>query len=138
MIRLPVRTIGLAACFVLSINFCTNNFFLARAEDKTPPEANAAKQAQAAAATPIKPKPLAGSTTKALAYLVSQQQPSGGFGQGGGWRSASQGGRVEGATVEDPADVGNTAIAALAMLRSGSTPRSGEYAKPLVKAIEFI
>ncbi|HEY2411976.1 MAG TPA: prenyltransferase/squalene oxidase repeat-containing protein [Pirellulaceae bacterium] len=83
-------------------------------------------------------KPLAEHTRKGLAYLVSQQSASGGFGQGGGWRSASQGGRVEGTNVEDPADVGNTAIAALALLRSGSTPSSGEYAKPLVKAIEFV
>ncbi len=84
-----------------------------------------------------KPKPIADYTTKGLAYLVSQQQSNGGFGQGGGWRSASQG-RVEGTNVEDPADVGNTAIAALAMLRSGSTPKTGEYAKQLTKAIEFI
>jgi hypothetical protein len=83
-------------------------------------------------------KPIAEHTQKGLAYLVSQQSASGGFGQGGGWRSASQGGRVEGSNVEDPADVGNTAIAALALIRSGSTPSSGKYAKPLVKAIEFV
>jgi hypothetical protein len=85
------------------------------------------------------PKPLAGHTHKGLAYLLNQQLTSGGFGQGGGWRTGSQGGgRVEGTNVEDPADVGNTAMAALAFIRSGSTPCTGEYAQPLVKTIEFV
>jgi hypothetical protein len=98
-----------------------------------------ARSPEQAIATKPAAKPLADHTQKGLAYLVSQQSASGGFGQGGGWRSASQGGsRVEGSNVEDPADVGNTAIAALALIRSGSTPSSGSLAKPLVKAIEFM
>ena len=45
-----------------------------------------------------------------LAYLISQQQEDGGFGQGGGWRQNVEGGngRVEGKEVKDPPDVGNT------------------------------
>src|SRR5262249_4431880 len=86
----------------------------------------------------VKPKPIAEKTKKALAYLVSQQHEDGGWGQGGGWRNASQGGRVEGAEVQDPSDVGNTAIAALALIRAGNTPQQGEYAKQVAKAAEFI
>ncbi|HMC10984.1 MAG TPA: prenyltransferase/squalene oxidase repeat-containing protein [Pirellulaceae bacterium] len=86
----------------------------------------------------IKPKLIAEQTKKGLAYLVSQQQANGGWGQGGGWRTASEGGRVEGGQVQDPPDVGNTAIAALALIRAGHTPKEGEYAKNVAKAIEFI
>jgi hypothetical protein len=86
----------------------------------------------------VKPKAIADETKKGLAYLVSQQHADGGWGQGGGWRSQSQGGRVEGAEVEDPSDVGNTAIAALALIRAGHTPKQGEYSKNLAKAAEFL
>ncbi len=86
----------------------------------------------------VKPKSIAEQSKKGLAYLASQQHADGGWGQGGGWRSQSQGGRVEGANVEDPSDVGNTAIAALALIRAGNTPKQGEYAKNVAKAVEFI
>jgi hypothetical protein len=45
---------------------------------------------------------------------------------------------VEGADVKDPPDVGNTCIAALALIRAGNTPAKGSYAKQLAKAIEFV
>ena len=77
------------------------------------------EQAKAA----VKPKSIAEQTKKGLAYLVSQQQENGGWGQGGGWRSANQG-RVEGGEVQDPPDVGNTAIAALALIRAGTRRRA--------------
>ncbi len=93
---------------------------------------------QPAANATVKPKTIAEQTKKGLAYLVSQQHANGGWGQGGGWRTQTQGGRVEGANVEDPADVGNTAIAALALIRAGHTPKQGEYAKNVAKAVEFI
>src|SRR5262245_12262225 len=70
----------------------------------------------------VKPKPLSYNVNRGLAYLVSQQDASGGWGQGGGWRTGSQGGRVEGASVADPPDVGNTCIATLALFRAGNTP----------------
>lgn len=91
------------------------------------------------AAGPVKPKPLSDNVNKALAYLIKQQHANGGWGQGGGWRVNIQGGgRVEGANVQDPPDVANTCIAALALLRAGHTPRQGEYAKNVAKAVEFI
>jgi hypothetical protein len=86
------------------------------------------------------PKPLSENTKRGLAYLISQQQPDGGWGQGGGWRTANQaqGGRVEGKDVKDPTDVGNTCIATLALIRAGHTPKTGEYAKQVTKAVEYI
>jgi hypothetical protein len=92
-----------------------------------------------AAATPVKAKPLSESVKKGLAYLVSQQKDNGGWGQGGGWRSNVQGGgRVEGKDVADPADVANTAVATLALVRAGNTPKGGEYAKNVTKAVDFL
>src|SRR5262245_50256398 len=98
-----------------------------------PPKPEAAKpdidKAAAAAAKPVTAKPLSPAVKKGLEYLVAQQHPNGGWGQGGGWRVGNQGGRVEGAEVQDPPDVGNTCIAVLALMRAGNTPNNGPYAK---------
>lgn len=92
-----------------------------------------------AAATPVKPKPLSDNVKKGLSYLVNQQHTDGGWGQGGGWRQADKGGgRVEGANVADPSDLGNTCIAVLALMRAGSTPKDGDYAKNIAKGVDFI
>jgi hypothetical protein len=90
------------------------------------------------ATAPITPKPLSAEVKKGLSYLVNQQQPNGGWGQGGGWRSSNGGGRVEGANVADPPDVASTCVAALALFRAGNTPREGPYAKNVARAVEFI
>jgi hypothetical protein len=82
--------------------------------------------------------PLADCTKKGLAYLAGQQNTDGGWGQGGGWRTTTQGGRVEGENVKDPSDVGNTCVAVLALVRSGSVPTQGEYATHVGKGIDFI
>src|SRR5687768_12918548 len=101
------------------------------ADDKPAPTAATAPAA-------VKPKPLSGIVNKGLAYLANQQRTDGGWGQGGGWHNQVQGGRVEGDNVEDPSDVANTCIAALALLRAGNTPTEGPYAKHLAKAVAFI
>ncbi len=84
------------------------------------------------------PKPLSDTVLKGLAYLAGQQHPTGGWAQGGGWRMGNQGARVEGPNVEDPPDVANTCVAALALLRAGNTPRQGEYAVHLGRALDFV
>ena len=87
----------------------------------------------------VKPKPLSQNTQKGLEYLIEQQDASGGWGQGGGWRQGTQGNaRVEGKDVKDPPDLGNTCISALALLRAGNTPQDGKYAKQLTRAVAFI
>src|SRR5205823_5729844 len=104
-------------------------------DKKTEP---AAKTEPAPMGTAVKPKPLSDEVKKGLAWLVQQQKDNGGWGQGGGWRTSGQGGRVEGQEVKDPPDVGNTCFAVLALLRAGNTPKEGPHAKNMAKAIEFI
>jgi hypothetical protein len=111
-----------------------------RAKDPEP-KADAAKGDSAPPANPMNPKPLSEEVKKGLVYLLGQQHTNGGWGQGGGWRTAGtagKGGRIEGGNVEDPPDVANTCMAAMALLRAGNTPKEGEYAKNIVKAVEFI
>jgi hypothetical protein len=75
-----------------------------------------------------------------LEYLLKQQQEEGGWGQGGGWRQGHDrnGGRVEGANVEDPADIGNSCVSLVALLRAGDSPAQGEHREASRKAFEFI
>jgi len=98
------------------------------------------KPAQSDSRKTVKPKELSDGVKRGLAYLVGQQHENGGFGQGGGWRSQSEGSgnRVEGKDVKDPPDVGNTCMAALALIRAGNTPKEGTYSKQLIKAIDFV
>jgi hypothetical protein len=86
----------------------------------------------------MNPKPISNAVKKGFSYLVSQQHADGGWGQGGGWRSDTQGGRVEGANVQDPADVANTCVAVLALLRGGHTPCKGDYANQIVRGLDFV
>ena len=75
-----------------------------------------------------------------LDYLLRQQHPDGGWGQGGGWRQNTRqgGGRVEGANVEDPSDLGNTCISLVTLLRAGHSPVSGAHRQAAAKAFEYI
>ncbi len=97
------------------------------------------KDESKAAATPVKAKALSETVKKGLAYLANQQHDDGGWGQGGGWRTNTQGnGRIEGKDVADPSDVASTSVATLALIRAGSTPKQGDHAKHIVKAVAFI
>ena len=75
-----------------------------------------------------------------IEYLLGQQQPDGGWGQGGGWRqNIGKGtGRVEGKDVEDPSDLGNTAVSFVTLLRAGYAPAAGDRHEAMMKAFEFI
>src|SRR5262249_17100385 len=84
------------------------------------------------------PKPFNDAVHKGFAYLIRQQSPEGGWSQGGGWRTNSDGGRIEGPNVADPPDVANTCVAALALLRGENTPRQGEYAANVARALDFV
>lgn len=89
--------------------------------------------------TAVDPKPLSDAVKKGLEYLVKAQQEDGGWNQGGGWRTqGNSGGRVEGKTVEDPSDVGNTCLALLALFRAGNTPTTGEYKDAVARGLRFV
>jgi prenyltransferase/squalene oxidase-like repeat protein len=129
----------------LSLMFVGSTAVIVRADEVPSPAQTATPGTPTTSKTeearkPVKPKELSDSVKKGLAYLISQQHETGGFGQGGGWRVNVEGqsGRVEGTDVKDPPDVGNTCIAALALIRAGNTPKDGQYAKQVAKAIDFI
>jgi mannose/cellobiose epimerase-like protein (N-acyl-D-glucosamine 2-epimerase family) len=86
----------------------------------------------------VKPKELSEAVKKGLEYLVKGQQEDGGWNQGGGWRNNTGGGRVEGKTVEDPSDIGNTCFVLLALLRAGNTAAEGPYKDAVKKGLKFV
>ncbi|HLJ97879.1 MAG TPA: prenyltransferase/squalene oxidase repeat-containing protein [Gemmataceae bacterium] len=88
----------------------------------------------AATVSPVQPKPLSENVKKGLAYLASQQHANGGWSQGE--ESAQMG--DSGGKVRDIPNVGDTCMAALALVRAGNTPKEGQYADHLLKAIDFI
>jgi hypothetical protein len=100
-----------------------------------------------------RPKALSRSVYAGIKFLVSQQQPNGGWGSGetfGGFGFA--GGPVGGVLGGRPGvpprgkvpqqavqtDVANTSIAGLALLRAGYTPRQGTYCVNLRKAVAYV
>jgi Prenyltransferase and squalene oxidase repeat len=110
-------------------------------ESKPDPNVNPVKVSDTIAKTDfvVKPKDLSAVVKKGLEYLVKSQQEDGGWNQGGGWRvGGGGGGRVEGAKVEDPSDIGNTCFALLALLRAGSTATEGEYKDAVKKGLKFV
>jgi len=107
------------------------------------PAAPAEKPAEATKPADLPPpKPLADPVKNGLAWLAKAQNFDGGWGQGGGWRTNLQGnasnGRVEGANVPDPSDIGNTAIVLQAFLRAGIKLDTGEHSQVAAKAAAFI
>lgn len=89
--------------------------------------------------TAVTPKALSAAVKKGLEWLAKSQQEDGGWNQGGGWRNqGTGGGRVEGKTVEDPSDVGNTCFALLTLFRAGSTPTTGEYREAVARGLRFV
>src|SRR5439155_11783428 len=80
------------------------------------------------------PKPLGEHVKKGIDYLVEHQLQSGGWAQGEE-AAAMRGSGGESATV---ANVGDTCIAALALIRAGNTPKEGVYAKNVARAVLFV
>ena len=81
--------------------------------------------------TAVDPKPLSDRVDKALDWLVKHQGEDGGWGQGEespGMRGSTQAG------VRDQSNVADTCIAALALIRSGSTPSQGRYREAVARA----
>ena len=82
----------------------------------------------------VEPKPLSNQVHRALGWLVSVQSESGGFAQG----EVAQTRRGNENQTYGQANAADTCAAALALLRSGSTPARGEHAKAIRSAIAFI
>jgi hypothetical protein len=82
----------------------------------------------------VQPKPLSENVRRGLAWLARMQQKGGGWSQGE--ESQAMGHGMD--NLRDVPNVADTCIAALAMMRAGSTPRSGEYAKNVSKAVAYV
>ncbi len=83
-----------------------------------------------AVAPAVKPKPLSGNVNKGLAWLAKRQLKNGGWGQG---EEAEAMGHDQD-QLRDKANVADTCMAALALIRSGSTPHSGPYQENVRRA----
>jgi hypothetical protein len=87
--------------------------------------------------TAVVPKPLSPNVKKGLDWLVEHQIPGGGWGEGEESPYMRQGGNDH-ESLRDKPNVADTSIAALALLRSGSTPREGLYKDAIVNAVRFV
>lgn len=84
--------------------------------------------------TAVEPKPLSEEVKQGLAWLLRHQLESGGWGQG----EEAPGMRASGKEGQGRANVADTCMAALAILRAGGSPEAGEYAEPLQRAVAFV
>ncbi|MDQ7824185.1 MAG: terpene cyclase/mutase family protein [Candidatus Eremiobacteraeota bacterium] len=84
--------------------------------------------------TMVTPKPLSDNVNKGLQWLTEHQLKSGGWGQGE--ESESMGHGMD--NLKAVANVADTCIATLALLRSGSTPAKGGYSKNITRAVEYL
>jgi hypothetical protein len=79
--------------------------------------------------------PVAIAVEKGVRWLASVQGKDGGWGQDGGETSyVRQGEHLE----SSGNDVANTAVAAAALMRTGSTPVKGEYHLAIQRALDFV
>jgi Squalene-hopene cyclase C-terminal domain/Prenyltransferase and squalene oxidase repeat len=83
--------------------------------------------------TAVEPKPISPSVKRGLDWLVEHQLKDGGWGQGD--EAQNMGG---GAELRDKSNVADSSIAALALIRSGSTPSSGPYKDAITRAVRYV
>lgn len=83
--------------------------------------------------TAVDPKPLGNDVKEGIDWLVSHQLKNGGWGQGE--ESSHMGG---GGELAGKANVADTCMAAMALLRAGNTPTEGQYSKNLRNAIDYV
>lgn len=79
-------------------------------------------------------QPSSDSVRRGLAWLVRTQHENGGWSQGEESLTMGQGM----GNLRDKPNVADTCMATLALMRAGSTPSSGEYARPIRRGIDFI
>jgi hypothetical protein len=83
--------------------------------------------------TAVDPKPLSPQVLSGLEWIVAHQDPR------GGWSQGEESPNMRSTDPADrPADVGDTAAALLALVRSGSNPSQGPHAGAILKGLEFI
>jgi hypothetical protein len=80
------------------------------------------------------PKPLSANVKKGLAFLAKTQLASGAWSQGE--ESAQMGNALD--NIKGSANVADTCMAVMALVRGGSGPRSGEYQDSILRAVRFV
>ncbi len=81
----------------------------------------------------VEPKPMSPNVKKGLHWLVEHQLP------GGGWAEGEESVQMRAnASQRDTANVADTCIAVLALIRSGSTPREGLYRDAIAKGVRYV
>ena len=84
--------------------------------------------------TAVDPKPLSKNALAGLKWLLEHQHENGGWAQG----EESSNMRAHKTAAHAQPNVGNTAAATLALIRSGSTPSEGPYAASIHMGVKFI
>lgn len=82
----------------------------------------------------VKPKPLSENIQKGLRWLLEHQDKNGGWSQGE--ESSNMGNSMD--QLKDKPNVADTCAAILALIRSGSTPSKGPYARNILKGVKFV
>lgn len=82
---------------------------------------------------PVEPKPLSDKVKKGLAWLAQTQFKDGGWGQGDDVQNIRGGEQQAGV-----ANVADTCMAIQALMRSGSTPREGDYRENIFKGVDYV
>ena len=90
--------------------------------------------AQIAWSPAVAPKPLSNAVLRGLEFLAKHQLPDGGWGQG---EEASSMGRGMN-ELSERANVADTCITVLALMRAGSSPREGQHAVAVLRGVEFV
>jgi hypothetical protein len=84
--------------------------------------------------TAVEPKAISTNVDRGLSWLVKQQQADGGWAQGE--ESRHMGNSM--GRIQDKPNVGDTCMAVLALIRSGSTPSDGPFAKNVRRGLQYI
>jgi len=101
----------------------------------TPESRAQPKAALAVAWSPaVAAKPLDRTVENGLSWLLKHQLADGGWGQGEESRQMGRG--MNGMATQS--NVADTAMATLSLLRAGSTPSTGQYAKNINRALDFV
>ncbi len=130
----PLGTIAATGFLAAAICFLFLGGHLLSAIDEEGPQKDKGGKDSVNWAPAVEPKPLSENVIKGLAWLAEHQLENGGWGQGE--ESRQMGNHLEHLT--DKASVADTCAAALALLRSGSTPTSGDHGHNILSAVRFV
>jgi len=80
------------------------------------------------------PKPLSENVRRGLTWLIQRQHKNGGWAQGE--ESAQMGNALD--DLKDKSNVADTCMVLLTLIRSGSTPKDGQYAENIRRGLDFV